>query len=412
MTHAGDLAVGHRAAPRQSPHYRGGVIRRRVVLATRIFTPEAAAASFRLQALADALTLRGHDVTVLTTTPPPGSPTPADPRVKRWPVLRDAQGYVRGYLQYLSFDVPLALRLLATPADVVVAEPPPTTGAVVRVLAALKRVPYVYYAADVWSDAAALTGAPPPVVAAVRVLETWVLRGAAQVIAVSDAVAQRLRELGTPRVTVVPNGIDTDTFTPAGPRRDGEAMFLYAGTASEWQGADVFIRALARVREAHPEARLAVIGQGSAWADLRALAGELTPGAVEFHPTMPAAEVAPWQRGALAAVVSIVPGVGYDFAYPTKILAALASGTPVIYAGPGPAADEVTEGRLGQAVAYDVDAVAAAMSQALERGPATAAERERLARWVRDHRSLRATGERAAAVVARVATGPAGSPRR
>src|SRR3546814_10831501 len=32
--------------------------------------------------------------------------------VRRARVLRDAAGYVRGYLQYMSFDIPLAVRLL------------------------------------------------------------------------------------------------------------------------------------------------------------------------------------------------------------------------------------------------------------------------------------------------------------
>lgn len=396
--------------------------RRRIVLATRIFTPEPAAASFRLQALADALVAAGHDVTVLTTGAPSGAGTDgcaagaankaSSPhralRVRRWPVLRDKHGYVRGYLQYLSFDVPLAVRLLATPADVVVAEPPPTTGAVVRVLAALKRVPYVYYAADVWSDAAALTGAPGPIVAALRGLERWVLRGAAGVITVSDDVAARLAELGAPRATVVRNGVDTAVFAPDGPTGE-RGYFLYAGTASEWQGAEVFIRALAKVRRQHPRARLVYIGQGSTWEQLQALAVRLAPGAVDFHPTMPPERVAPWQRGALAAVVSMVPGAGYDFAYPTKILAALASGTPVIYAGTGPAATDIAEHRLGWAVPYDADAVAAAMEAALVghrpgvTGGAGTPDRAgapheptRLARWVQERRSLRRTGEQAA----------------
>ncbi|MDO5500237.1 MAG: hypothetical protein Q4F67_11230 [Propionibacteriaceae bacterium] len=35
-----------------------------------------------------------------------------------------------------------------------IVEPPPTTGLVVRVACALRRTPYVYYAADLWSVAA------------------------------------------------------------------------------------------------------------------------------------------------------------------------------------------------------------------------------------------------------------------
>ncbi|WP_448073267.1 glycosyltransferase family 4 protein [Georgenia yuyongxinii] len=371
----------------------------RVILATRIFTPEPAAASFRLQALTDALTRAGHRVRVLTTlVPGAGSSSAAGVAVSRWPVLRDRQGYVRGYLQYLSFDVPLSARLAVTRADVVVVEPPPTTGAVVRVVSALRRTPYVYYAADVWSDAAAQTGAPGIVVALLRRLEAWVLRGATRVIAVSDGVADRVRELGATRVEVVPNGIDTATFHPDGDRQDTGPFLLYAGTASEWQGAEIFARAMPRVLARVPDARLVYIGQGSAWDRLTDLSRELPPGAVELRDAVPPAEVARWLRGAAAAVVSIAPGQGYDFAYPTKILAALASGTPVIYAGVGPAATDVREHRLGWVADYDVDAVAEAMTQALERED-DGATGTRLAAWVEEHRSQRSSGARAAAVV-------------
>ena len=92
---------------------RGGAL-----LATRIHLPEAAAASFRLDGVERTLARHGVPVRALTTTVPgrDGKPAPQvdDPkgvRVSRWPALRDASGYLRGYLPYLSFDVPLALRL-------------------------------------------------------------------------------------------------------------------------------------------------------------------------------------------------------------------------------------------------------------------------------------------------------------
>ena len=161
---------------------RGGVL-----VATRIHLPEAAAASFRLDGVERALAARRVPVRVLTTRPP-ADVEHADGdaegvRVSRWPALRDSSGYLRGYAPYLSFDLPLALRLLLAPRPgVVLVEPPPTTGAVVRVVAALRGVPYVWYAPDVWSTAALSTGAPGPVVRAVRALEAFAIRGAARVM--------------------------------------------------------------------------------------------------------------------------------------------------------------------------------------------------------------------------------------
>ncbi|WP_238148949.1 glycosyltransferase [Serinicoccus sediminis] len=434
-----------------------------VVLATRIYAPEAAAATFRLGALVRSLAGRAR-VRVLTTTPPPALRPPRatsggvlgnHPRrsvggegnhrrrsvgvegnhsrssvgmeapgreassavpgegvdVRRWPVLRDATGYVRGYLPYLSFDLPLALRLLAGPRpDVVVVEPPPTTGAVTRVALALRsllreRTPYVYYAADVWSDATASTGAPAAVVRLMRSVERFALRGARDVVAVSDGVAERVRALVGPgsRVTVVPNGIDTDVFTPDGEvaaQAPGTAYLVYAGTASEWQGAEVFAEAMRRVVREVPGARLVFLGQGSSWPALRRVADELPDGALELRPLVPPEEAAAWLRGAAAALVSVRPGLGYDFAYPTKVVAALACGTPVVFAGPGPAAEDVRRHRLGAAVEHDAGAVAEAMVRALRAGP-DEHERERRVAWVHEHRSLSATGEGAADVVLR-----------
>jgi len=161
-------------------------------VATRIHLPEAAAASFRLDSVEQALVADGVPVRVLTSRAPAdapqGDPDPAGVQVSRWPVLRDSSGYLRGYVPYLSFDLPLALRLLTAPRpEAVVVEPPPTTGAVVRVVTAVRRIPYVWYAADVWSAAAASTGAADIVVKAVRRLEAFAVGGAARVIAVSGA---------------------------------------------------------------------------------------------------------------------------------------------------------------------------------------------------------------------------------
>ncbi|MGI8948564.1 MAG: glycosyltransferase [Ornithinimicrobium sp.] len=393
----------------------------RVVLATRIFTPDRAAAAYRLQALVDALGERAAQVTVLTSRSRTDTVVfgPGGPTMHRWPVLRDRDGYVRGYLPYLSFDLPLVLRLLATRVpDVVVVEPPPTTGAVVRLVTTLRSaltgelMPYVYYAADVWSDAAESTGAPAPVVAALRAVEGWALQGAADVIAVTDGVADRVRALGAARVHVVPNGIDTTIFEPhdshpdhtrTSPEARGipqTPFLLYAGTASEWQGAEVFAEAMATVLEQLPDARLVFLGQGSSWPVLQRIAGQLPEGAIELRPLAPPVAAAAWLRGAAAGLVSVRPGIGYDFAYPTKVLAALGCGTPVVYAGPGPAVADLTEHGLGEAVPHDVDAAAAAMIRALRAEPDEEAAERRVA-WVQQHRSLRATGTAAAEVVLR-----------
>ena len=259
-----------------------GVVSPRVVVASRIYLPEPAAASFRLASLVSSLLREGADVHVLTVRPAAAkthqvvtarqSDTETAARISRWPVRRDRTGIVRGYIPYASFDIPLFLRLMfCRRPDIVVCEPPPTTAFVVRVVCALRRIPYVSYAPDIWSDAARGTPAPRALVEMVAATEVWALRGARQVLAVSEQISERVKAMGVAgsAVTVVNNGADTRTFTPDGPRHAEGRYFVYAGTTSEWQGADVFIAALHDVHVRHPDVHIVFLGQGSAWEELQ-----------------------------------------------------------------------------------------------------------------------------------------------
>ena len=392
-----------------------------VTLATRTFTPEPTAAALRLGALARALAVGGDTVRVLTSRlassvardareteesealADVGGDTGECPglvEVRRAPVLRDRTGAVRGYVSYMSFDLPLLARLLGGPRpDVVVSEPPPTTGVAVRLACALRRVPYVYYCADIVSDAAALAGVPGLVVRTVAGLESFALRGARRVIAVSDGVAIRARELGARDVAVVPNGVRVPeavaTGMPDGFPTCSGPVFVYAGTVAQWLAPEVFVDAFERARERLGDARLVFVGQGSGWDGLaeraRGVAG------VDLIPAVSAHEADRWMARATATLASLRPG-GYDYAYPTKILASLAQGTPVIYAGPGQAARDVAEYALGVACSLDVDEIAEAMV-ALASGAASWVGRDGARAWVREHRSVLASSRAAAAVV-------------
>jgi glycosyltransferase involved in cell wall biosynthesis len=211
--------------------------------------------------------------------------------------------------------------------------------------------------------------------------------------------APTLAALGAPddRVALVGNGIDTLVFRPdVEPRATDRPYFVYTGTMSEWQGADVFVRALATVRETHPTARMAFLGQGSELPALKALAERTVPGAVDFVGVVPPAEAARWLRGATAAIVSIKPGLGYDFAKPTKIYAATACGTPVVFAGVGAGRDLVESEGLGWAPGYADAEVTGALTAALDGTDRPVPEH--LVGWTAEHASLSAAALQAAEV--------------
>lgn len=377
-----------------------------VVIASRLFPPEPGAAAYRLGALARALRARDLPVDVVTTRPPAGSGAPSDlpgTRVSRWPVLRDAGGNVRGYVQFASYDGPLLLRLLfhRRPAAIVV-EPPPTTGTVVRLVSMLRRVPYVYYAGDVSSTAARGIGVSPLVVRVLTAVEGWAMSGAAEVLAVSDGVADEVRRLtrGRVSVTTVGTGVDTDVFHPRPQAGDSGRTLVYAGTMSEIHGAEVFVRAFAAVADEFPDSTLVMYGQGAEEQALRALAASLAPGRIEFRGMVSGTEVAEAFSTARAGLASLHPRVGYDYAFPTKMFAATACGAPVVYAGPGPGRAMVTDHGLGWACDWDVEQTTSALRSALT-ADVTPAERERLATWTLENASQRAVAATAAEAVTR-----------
>ena len=383
----------------------------RVTIVSRIYRPEPSAASIYLGAVADALLADGHEVEVLTAAPPKGLPAISAPaeRVRTFPVLRDAKGYVRGYVPYMSFDVPLAFRLLfARRPDVVFVEPPPTTGLVVRAICALRRVPYVYDAADIWSDAAQLEPVAPFVVRILAALERFALRGAAHVVTVSQGVVDRVRAFGVRRpVTITGFGADVNEFPLT--TAPAEDLFVYAGSYSPYHGADILIDGFARFLENHPGYRLRFIGNGAEQPTVRARAAELGVSEhIEYLDPVPPPELLPHLAASAASLATIKPDTVYEYSYASKAFSSLSAGCPVLFAGPGPTVELLEDAnahtRAGIACAYDSEAIAAGMT-VLADERITPQQRAELSTWTAIEHSMAAVARRVVDVLRTVVDG-------
>jgi glycosyltransferase involved in cell wall biosynthesis len=373
----------------------------RIVIASRVFAPEVSAASAILRTWAEEFRDRGCEVTVLTTRPPRGAviDDPPGVDVRRARVKRDRQEYVRGYLNYLTFDIPLAFRLLfSRRADLYIVEPPPTTVAVVRVIAGLRRTPYVVRAADYWSEAAELVTSSRLILGLLRRVEAWGLRGAKKLFAAHDPLIARFRSVGiTTPAMPIGFGADTKDFRYEGQPPPETPVFVYAGTHSEWHGAVIFVNAMPEVLKQHPDARLVYYGNGEERDSMQARARELgIEGSVTFHAPIPPAALSPLLAGATASVASLAPVPANEYAFATKIYSSLAAGCPVIFAGIGPTVEFLNDSghpRAGVSVDYDVDAAAAAMNAAAA-VPLKPAGRADLAHWSASQYSLNAIAKR------------------
>ncbi len=373
----------------------------RVVIASRIFGPEVSAASGILRTWAEEFRDRGCEVVVLTAKPPRGSviDDPTGIEIRRAPVKRDKQQYVRGYLSYMSFDIPLAFRLLfSRKADLYVVEPPPTTVAVVRVIGALRRTPYVVRAADYWTDAAELATDSRFVIGALRRLEEWALNGAKMLFAAHEPLLNRFRAVGVDAPAIpIGFGADTKDFRYDGQPPADPPVFVYAGTHSEWHAAGIFVEAMPRVLAEHPRARLEFYGNGEERGAMLARARELgIAHAVEFHAPIPPAALAPILAGATASVASLAPVEANEYALATKVYSSLAAGCPVIFAGVGPTIEFLNDAdhpRAGVAMPYDVDQAAEAMLAAAA-NPLPPEARAELAEWSASRFSLAAIARR------------------
>lgn len=367
----------------------------KVIIASRIFSPEPAAASFMLEAVARAFVASGDEVEVITSSLPRGQKeiTPEGYSISRAPVLRDRSGYLRGYLPYMSFDIPLFFRLLfRRRPDLYLIEPPPTSGAVMRFIAWLKRKPYFYDAADIWSDAAALATSNRFVLSMLRKIELFSLRGAREIFTISTGVETRLAKLSVDnKVKVVGFGVDTEIFHYDRQEPDAQKYFVYAGTFSEPHGASVFIQAFSEFSRLNPSFKLLFVGNGSERKVLEQMASDLALDAIEFRNPVSPEELNNILNGAEASLASLKPGTGYEYAFTTKIYASLAAGCPVIFSGVGPTHQFIRniDKTLSAGVSVDFDSrqVLDAMTLVAQ-SPLSPKGRKTLSNWSREHFSI------------------------
>lgn len=232
-----------------------------------------------------------------------------------------------------------------------------------------------------------------------RVLKAWVerlgLRHSAAVIATTRELAVRASRLAR-RVELIPNGVDTNRFRPAGgPRPGGRKRILYVGRLSAEKNLSTLIEATGLLGD---EVTAVLVGAGPLRAELHEQA-RTAEVAVEFAGVVDQRELPAVYAGADAFVLA-----SFTEGHPKVLLEAMASGVPCVASDCAGNRSLVTDGQTGLLFdPRDAKALARCLERVLrepELGPrlARAARAEIVGRY-----DLRALVEREIALVRSVA---------
>lgn len=221
-----------------------------ILFVTHYFEPSSGAAATRLSALARRLLARGHQITVLTTLPhyPAGKIDESyRGRVVKveerdgvrviyvWLWATPSAKISRRLISQLSFMLTATLRGIALQKpDVVLIEAQPIFTALAgRMIAAMKRVPYVLNISDLWPDHMLSVGALSADSTVYKMARSVVdagYRGARAIVTLSPAWTEEIRGyLGgeSDKVQTILRGADTERFQPLSPADTAPFMAQY-----------------------------------------------------------------------------------------------------------------------------------------------------------------------------------------
>src|SRR5579883_82593 len=348
-----------------------------ILFITPYYPPEISAPSIRISEMAMQLVRRGHQVTVLTTFPNfPYGVVAKEYRghvllreeregvkiIRVWSYATPNKGFLPRVLGQLSFGCLAAVlgwRAVGRP-DVILVESPPLFDAISgRLLAWLKRRPFIFTVADLWPEVAVQMGVlrNKLLIRLSEWLEWSTYRRAGLVWVVTEGLRQVLIKRGLPeeRVFLLTNGVDTRLFRPL-PQQDARAelgwqepfIVLYSGTHGLAQGLPTIIQA-AELLQVHPDIQIYFVGEGAVKAELITLAQSKGLKNVTFLPSQPHDRLPELLAAADVCLVPLRKVALFQWDLPVKMLEAMACGRPIVLSADG-VAREIADEQAGAAV--------------------------------------------------------------
>ena len=347
----------------------------RILVLSQWYPPEP---DFKIHIMARELVQRGHQVTSITGFPnyPSGKLYPGyrirwrqweqrdGVRVLRLPLYpsHDWSG-LRRSLNYLSFAASASLfgPLWCGPADVMwVYHPPLTIGIPAWWIGLMRKIPFVYEIQDLWPESVVEVGMMDSALGErlLSLLARFVYARASAITVISPGFKRNLVDKGVPadKIRVIPNWADEDIYRPAPPdpnlaERHGLAErfnVVFAGTMGAAQGLDNVLDAAILLRDT-PRIQFVFIGDGIDEAALRRRATEQRLDNVRFLGRYPASDMPRFFALADVLLVHLKRSPLFEITIPSKTIAYLACGCPILSTTSGDPADVVREAGAGLA---------------------------------------------------------------
>jgi colanic acid biosynthesis glycosyl transferase WcaI len=330
----------------------------RIVFISPYYPPEKGAASVCVSENAKRLVRLGHAVTVLTTVPNyPTGIVPPEYRghllqrevidgvdvVRAWSYTSPNKGFLRRILAQLSFGclAPLLGHKAVGKPDIIIVQSPPLFDAIaVRMLAWIKRCPFIFMVSDLWPESAVQLGAltNPLLIKFSEWLEWSTYLRARLVWVVTEGIRDRLIERGLDpkRILFLTNGVDADTFHPM-PKTQARTMLgwddhytvLYAGTHGLSHGLTTILDAAERLQY-HSDIRIVMVGDGAEKAALVQEAQQRNLNNITFLDPYPHELVPTLLCAADACLVHVRDLPVFEGMLPIKMFEAMACARPIL----------------------------------------------------------------------------------
>ena len=338
--------------------------------------------------LREARAARAHgfqvDIVALRRPGEPRRETVDDCSVFRLPLTTMPRTTLQVPLEYLGFLLLAAgwlLRGLIRPYDVVQVHNPPDFLLAAAMIPRLRGTRVVFDVHDFAPELFELhfERAPAVVRRALARIERWAFRTADAVVTVNQRYADRIAAIRGSEVEVLLNSLDEDLL-PDLPAPQEEAFRIVThGTLNAHYGIDVLVEAFRAVKDAVPDARLEIYGDGDAVEVIARRIRELRLGDdVTFEGRyLPQREALRLVAGAQVGVVANLGLARNHQALPVKLLEYVAMGIPVVTSDLSAIHDYFGNDELAFVPPGDGAALAAALVEVAQRPEEAAARAHR-----------------------------------